>query len=96
MEIYICKKCGSMSWEESRTSYSTYSFWIDDETLELEEEEITNSDLDNVDLIVRCSECDEEEMELLDLDEELKEIVNMDNDERLEWLTKYLVIQGVK
>ena len=85
-----------MSWEESRTSYSTYSFWIDDETLELEEEEITNSDLDNVDLIVRCSECDEEEMELLDLDEELKEIVNMDNDERLEWLTKYLVIQGVK
>lgn len=93
-EIKICKCCGCMEWDESETKTISTHYWID--KLELKAED-NNSELLGEDIINRCSECDNEDLEEIDLEgEELKEVVNMGDDERLDWLKKYLVMQGVK
>lgn len=96
MYIKICKKCGCMSYDESQTTTISTHYWVEKDTLELKSED-NNSELLDGDVITSCYECESEDMSLLDLEEEqLKEIINMDDDKRKEWLTKYLVIQGVK
>lgn len=98
MYFRVCNECGCMSWNESQTKTTSTYYWIDKD-LKLREED-NNSDLLDGDVITTCNECDNEDMQLIDSDnltkEEFKRIINMEDEERLEWLKKYLVIQGLK
>lgn len=94
-EIYICKDCGSMSWYESSTQHSSYSYWVNPKTLKIEETD-ENNDLFEDDVNRSCDTCNSEDLEEIsieDLDKgEFKQIAKMNDKQRLNWLKKYLTL----
>ena len=90
MTFYLCEKCGGIDWTEHNISWKRLG--LNNISLEISVEDEGNQEES-----VFCSECRDEEtlygLEEEDMDkEELKKLVNMDEDERLEWLKNHKIL----
>lgn len=98
--IYICEDCGSIEWKEISDKSIKICLNQDGETKKIGEE------WEDSDTYYYCNECRSDSVKRFEYEElgeaeeeiekKIKEIANMTNQERLDWLTKYRTIQKLK
>jgi hypothetical protein len=94
-EIKICNLCGSIVWKEVSNKAIIIS---------LNKKGITQKDdeewIDDDNVYYYCNECDSDDLTTIDINDmeekELKELANMTDEQRLEWIKKREVIDNLR